>query len=178
MKRAQLAVLLAAAVAAGGLGLLAGSKWTAGTATRNVLPAVNVGELAPAISLPDLDDRTHALADYRGRPLLVNFWASWCRPCIEEMPMLDAFAAAQGDNGVQVVGIALDDRAAVEAFLRQTRVRYPILLDLAGPADSSVRLGNARGVLPYSVLIDAQGRVAAQKTGPFTAATLERFAHP
>ena len=90
--------------------------------------------------------------------------------------MLDTFAAAQGPNGVQVVGIALDEPAAVAAFLQRTPVRYPIWFEAAGPGDSSVRMGNTLGVLPFSVLIDAQGRVAARKTGPFTAAELERFA--
>src|SRR5690606_9631494 len=68
-----------------------------------------------------------------GRPTLVNLWASWCGPCIEEMPELQRFHAAQGANGVQVVGIALDDRAAVEDFLRRIPVDYPILLDAPGP---------------------------------------------
>src|SRR5690606_3950472 len=107
------------------------------------------GRPIPTLSLPALDGRQLALpAAWSGRPLLVNFWASWCAPCIEEMPELQRFASAQGETGVQVVGIALDDRPAVEAFLRKVPVRYPILLDRAGPADSSVRLGNARGVLP------------------------------
>lgn len=126
------------------------------------------GEPIPALSLPGLDDREVALpAAYAGRPLLVNFWASWCAPCIEEMPELQRFAAAQGADGVQVVGIALDDKAAVEDFLRRVPVDYPILLDAAGPRDSSVQLGNPKGVLPYSVLVSADGRLLKQRIGPF-----------
>lgn len=173
MKGTQFALLLAAAVAAGALGLVVGSRLDT---AKN--PHAAVGTDAVDISLPDLDGRPRKLSGFHGRPLLVNFWASWCGPCVEEMPLLDAFAAAQGANGVQVLGIALDEHARVEAFLRDTPVRYPILLDTAGPADSSVRLGNALGVLPYSVLIDAQGRIAAQKTGPFRGEELERFARP
>ena len=174
MKGAQLALLLAAGVVAGTLGLLVGSRWT----PERTRAETGLDVAAPDIALPDLSGRTRRLEDFRGRPLLVNFWASWCGPCIEEMPVLDAFAAAQGANGVQVVGIALDERAAVEAFLDKTPVGYPILLDSVGPADSSARLGNSLGVLPYTVLIDAQGRVTARKTGPFDAAALERFAAP
>ena len=125
------------------------------------------GGPVPAITLPDLDGVPRTLpAEYAGRPLLVNFWASWCPPCIEEMPELDRFAAAQGADGVQVIGIALDDQAAVEAFLDDVPVRYPVLLDVAGPRDSGVQLGNQRGVLPYTVLVAADGRRLRQRIGP------------
>ena len=102
-----------------------------------------------------------------GRPTLVNVWASWCGPCIEEMPELERYHAEQAGNGVQVVGIALDDRVAVEAFLHRIPVTYPILLDAPGPADAGVRLGNPAGVLPYTALLDADGRLVRQKIGPF-----------
>ena len=132
------------------------------------LPVARRGEAVPAIRLPALDGATVELpAAYAGRPVLVNLWASWCGPCIEEMPELDRFAAAQGPNGTQVVGIALDDPAAVEAFLKRVPVRYPILLDEAGPRDAGVQLGNPKGVLPYTALISADGRLIKQKIGPF-----------
>jgi len=132
------------------------------------LPVARRGEAVPAIRLPALDGATVELpAAYAGRPVLVNLWASWCGPCIEEMPELDRFAAAQGANGTQVVGIALDDAAAVEAFLKRVPVRYPILLDEAGPRDAGVQLGNPKGVLPYTALISADGRLIKQKIGPF-----------
>ena len=132
------------------------------------LPVARRGEAVPAIRLPALDGAIVELpAAYPGRPVLVNLWASWCGPCIEEMPELDRFAAAQGPNGTQVVGIALDDAAAVEAFLKRVPVRYPILLDEAGPRDAGVQLGNPKGVLPYTALISADGRLIKQKIGPF-----------
>ena len=109
------------------------------------------------------------------RPVLVNLWASWCGPCIEEMPELERYHVEQGANGVQVVGIALDDRTAVEAFLRRIPVGYPILLDAPGPADAGVRLGNPAGVLPYTALLDAQGRLVRQKIGPFAPGEIESW---
>ena len=126
------------------------------------------GQPMPTLTLPTLDGQTIALPGaYAGRPLLINLWASWCGPCIEEMPELDRYAAKQGAIGPQIVGIALDDADAVRAFLQRTPVTYPVLVDVAGPRDSGVQLGNPKGVLPFSVLIGADGRVLKQKLGPF-----------
>lgn len=137
------------------------------------------GEAIPALALPALDGRTVQLpADYAGRPLLVNFWASWCGPCIEEMPELERYAREQAGKGVQVIGIALDDKAAVDDFLKRVPVSYPILLDQAGPADSSVQLGNPKGVLPYSALVSADGRLLKQRIGPFAPGEIDGWAEP
>jgi thiol-disulfide isomerase/thioredoxin len=134
------------------------------------------GEPIPLLRLPDLAGRTVAVpATWAGRPLLINIWASWCSPCIEEMPELQRFAQTQGANGVQVVGIALDDPEAVRAFLARVPVNYPILIDAPGPADAGVRLGNVKGLLPYSVLVGADGRLLARRVGPFVHGELEDF---
>ena len=126
------------------------------------------GQRIPDFALRDLaGQEVHLPQDYAGRPLLVNVWATWCGPCRAEMPALQRFATEQGANGTQVVGIALDDAAAVRDFQRQLGIRYPILLDSPGPADAGVRLGNPKGVLPYSVLVSADGRLLRQRTGPF-----------
>lgn len=126
------------------------------------------GEKVPAFAVPGLDGKpVEVPTAWAGRPLLVNVWASWCGPCIEEMPELQRFHAGQGADGVQVVGIALDDAAAVREFLQRIPVDYPILVDAPGPADAGVRLGNPKGVLPYSVLLSADGRLLKQRIGPF-----------
>lgn len=134
------------------------------------------GETIPTLHLPGLDGGIVELpAAHLGRPQLINFWASWCGPCIEEMPELDRFAASQAADGTQVVGIALDDADAVAAFLQKIPVDYPILIDAAGPADSGVQLGNLRGVLPYTVLLDSQGRLVKQKIGPFRPGEIDHW---
>jgi thiol-disulfide isomerase/thioredoxin len=137
------------------------------------------GEPIPPLRLPTLDGGRLALpADYAGRPLLINVWASWCGPCIAEMPELDRFAAEHAGYGTQVVGIALDDADAVNAFLQRVPVRYPIALDTPGPRDAGVQLGNPRGVLPYSVLVSADGRLLKQRIGPFASGELDAWATP
>jgi len=183
--------VVAAAALAGLLGVVASlavdRSWLARTRLGQAMlqagaddtdaSAARVGDRLPAIELPTPQGERRRLADLAaGRPMLVNFWASWCRPCLEEMPALDAFARRQGANGVQAVGIALDDVDAVRAFLAARPVGYAVLVDTAGPADSSVRLGNARGVLPYSVLVGADGRILKQWTGPLEPDDLEDWA--
>jgi thiol-disulfide isomerase/thioredoxin len=162
--------------AAGQQALQALADATAPAPPAGVHPA-RPGDPLPAIRLPGLDGNSVELASIApGRPLLVNVWASWCGPCVEEMPELQRFALAQGDQGVQVVGLALDTPAGVRAFLDRIPVGYPILLDTPGPADASVLLGNTRGLLPYTVLVDARGKVVKQKLGPFAHGEIEDWA--
>ncbi|GAB6197371.1 TlpA family protein disulfide reductase [Lysobacter xanthus] len=182
--------ILAAAAIAGVLGVAAslllgggmhGTKLARAIApppaTAPGLAVAGVGDPIPALALPDLHGRVRPLADVlAGRPAILNFWASWCGPCLEEMPALDAFARRQGANGVQVVGIALDDADAVRAFLRRRPVGYAVRIDAPGPADAGARLGNARGVLPYSVLVGADGRILRRHAGPLTARDLDDWA--
>jgi thiol-disulfide isomerase/thioredoxin len=140
-------------------------------AAREPPPGVAVatrGKPIPVINVRDLAGNSIEFPTrYAGRAMLVNVWASWCAPCLKEMPELQRFAMQHAANGVQVVGIALDDADAVNAFLRRVPVSYPILLDTPGPADAGVRLGNPKGVLPYSVLVSADGRLLKQRIGPF-----------
>lgn len=137
------------------------------------------GERVAPLSVRRLDGGRLALpADFAGRPVLVNVWASWCGPCIEEMPELQRFAASQGPAGVQVLGIALDEEANVREFLRKIPVSYPIALDAPGPGDAGVRLGNPQGVLPYSALVSADGILLKQRIGPFAHGEIDRWARP
>ena len=200
MKLGSTAKLLLVAVGAGALGIGVG-LWQAGPgpllgteigqrAVQEALsasapkPPADVkiaerGEIVASFVVPDLKGQPVEIPGaYAGRPVLLNLWASWCGPCVKEMPELARFAGVQGANGTQVVGIALDEPAAVEAFLKRVPVNYPVLIDAPGPRDAGVRLGNPKGVLPYSVLLDADGRVLKQKIGPFAPGEIDRWARP
>jgi len=135
--------------------------------------ALDIGTPVAAFSLPDTAGKPFALPT-PGREVLVNYWASWCQPCLAEMPILRDFAQRKGANGTQVVGIALEEAGDSQAWLRQHPSSYTMLFEMPSATDSSVALGNKRGLLPYSVLIGADGRVLATRTGPFAdAADLE-----
>ncbi|MGH8081577.1 MAG: TlpA disulfide reductase family protein [Lysobacter sp.] len=134
------------------------------------------GEPLPPLRLPDLKGQTVELPKaYAGRPILINVWASWCGPCIKEMPELSRYAKTQGATGTQVIGVALDNAADVGAFLQRVPVDYPIVLDAPGPRDAGVQLGNPKGVLPYTVLIGADGKLIKQRIGPFVDGEIESW---
>ena len=162
------------------LGQRALAWWMSATSTPPAhLVVARRGEVLPPLRLSAMDGRVVSLpADYAGRPVLINLWASWCGPCVREMPALQRFHAQQGGNGVQVVGIALDDPGAVREFLARAGVRYPILIDAPGPTDAGVRLGNPKGVLPYSVLVSADGRLLRQHLGPLADDEIAQWARP
>lgn len=137
-----------------------------------------VGQPAPALKLLDLAGTTHDLADYRGHPVVLNFWASWCLPCREEMPALDRAQQRHGASGATVIGVAMDQSASVRAFLAAQPVSYPIVLGQLSHPSSAYRFGDVSDVLPYSVLIGADGRVRAQHAGPLDDAQLQQWLAP
>ncbi len=106
-----------------------------------------------------------AMAELKGRPLLINFWATWCPPCVEEMPLLSRFYTQVKDNGWQMLGLAIDQADLVQRFLTRTPVSYPIAM--AGPAgvELTKKLGNAAGGLPFTVVFDRKGDIRHRKLG-------------
>jgi thiol-disulfide isomerase/thioredoxin len=126
-------------------------------------PAVH--EQAPEFNLPDLAGRPVALSSFRGRPVLLNFWASWCGPCRAELPELETLSRER-PGCLAVLGVAEDsgDAATVAEFARQRRLTYPVLID-DGRAGAAYRVVT----IPHSVLIDSEGRVVGTFSGAVTA---------
>jgi thiol-disulfide isomerase/thioredoxin len=116
------------------------------------------------------------MATLRGKPLLLNFWATWCPPCVKEMPMLDVFYQAQRAKGWQVVGLAVDSPTPVREFLKRVPVSFPIGLAGMEGSELSRALGNPNGSLPFTVVLNAKGDVVVQKLGSIEPADLENWA--
>lgn len=113
------------------------------------------------------------MADFRGRPLLLNFWATWCPPCIEELPLINAFYKENAANGWQVLGLAVDKASAVQAFLQKTPLDFPVGMAGIAGADLGRNLGNLAGGLPFSVALSADGSVIQRKMGRLQASDLQ-----
>ena len=117
-----------------------------------------------------------AMASLRGQTLLLNFWATWCPPCIEELPLIDGFFQENSKKGWQVLGLAVDQRAAVNGFLAKAPVMFPVALAGMSGVALSQSLGNLGGGLPFTVVIGKDGLVLHRKMGRVTAEDLRAWA--
>ncbi len=116
------------------------------------------------------------MATLRGKPLLINFWATWCAPCLRELPALDAFHRQFQAKGWQVLGLAVDAAIPVREFLTKVKVNYLIALAGLDGTDLIAQLGNLQGGLPFSVVIDSQGKLAQRRMGETNLAELTAWA--
>ncbi|MGI4858138.1 MAG: TlpA family protein disulfide reductase [Janthinobacterium lividum] len=114
---------------------------------------------------PQSGGTQRSLAGYRGKILVVNFWASWCGPCVREMPALSGLSRQYAARGVRFVGIGVDSDANIAAFLKKVAVDYPVHIAGADGAALARAMGDTPGALPYTVLIDDQGRIRWTKLG-------------
>jgi thiol-disulfide isomerase/thioredoxin len=157
MKRRSL--LIGGAGAAAAVAGLGGALWQ----SRHAEPQPDAAFWSLRFERPEGGEL--AMAALRGQPFLLNFWATWCRPCVVEMPLLDKFHRAQRARGWQVVGLAVDSPTPVRAFLAQRAVSFPVGLAGLEGVELARSLGNASGALPFSVLFDAGGQAVAHKLG-------------
>lgn len=136
------------------------------------MPAATHGPLPehrPDFSLPDPAGKRHNISEWDGKALVVNFWATWCPPCRREIPLLDELQKQYGDQGVQIIGIAVDERGAVQDYQKEMHFDYPVLV---GQEDAE-KVAAGFGIdqlygLPMSVLVDRDGKVLAIHTGELT----------
>lgn len=117
-----------------------------------------------------------ALKSFSGKPLLLNFWATWCPPCVEELPMLNAFYREHAAKGWQVLGLAIDQPSAVRKFLARIPLEFPVGLAGLGGTDLGRSLGNLTGGLPFTVVLGGAGRVLHRKMGQVTPEDLRLWA--
>jgi peroxiredoxin len=129
-----------------------------------------IGDLAPDFSRPDLAGKPVRLADYQGKLVLLNFWASWCGPCLEEMPKFSGWQREYGAQGLQVIGVSMDDDpASARRLIARHPTAYPILI---GDAELGESFGGVLG-LPLTYLIDPKGRIVARYQGSGDLAKME-----
>jgi len=139
--------------------------------------ATVAGEPLPAgLQLSGLDGKPHGLEEWHGKLLLVNFWATWCTPCLHEIPQLVKLQKQYAAHGLQIIGPAVDDPDAVRSMLGPLGINYPVL---TGSPDSMIdimeKLGNGPGGLPFSILVGPDGLIVSRQLGEFTPAQLTKL---
>ncbi|MBN1377760.1 MAG: TlpA family protein disulfide reductase [Gammaproteobacteria bacterium] len=118
-----------------------------------------IGQPRPDFLLTDIDGKLHRISEWDGRTLLLNFWATWCPPCREEIPTFNAMQAEFAEQGFSVIGIALDELQNVKSFAKNTPLNYSVLIGQTSADEVLRRYGNTTGGLPYSVFIDKNGLI-------------------
>jgi thiol-disulfide isomerase/thioredoxin len=136
------------------------------------------GTERPDFTLPDLEGRLRQVGEWDGKVLVVNFWATWCPPCLREIPHFVELQRRHATRGLQFLGVAVDDPDAVSAYAEGIGVNYPILVLQAGAAELSGRYGNRFGALPYTAIVDRQGRLVAARAGEIRPSDLEAIVTP
>ena len=128
----------------------------------------------PSFQLPDLSGKMRQIDEWNGRVIVVNFWATWCPPCLEEMPDFIELQDEYGVRGLQFVGIALDDEFKVQEFVREMGVDYPVLLGGNDAIKVSDSYGNRLGALPYTIVIDRLGMIVKTYRGEVSRSSVEK----
>ncbi|MHB9101409.1 MAG: TlpA family protein disulfide reductase [Sulfuricella sp.] len=131
-----------------------------------------------AASFMDLDDKLQPLKQWRGKVVVLNFWAPWCPPCREEIPDFIKMQDKYRERGLVFIGVALDEKIKVQAFADEIGVNYPILLGEMDAVDLARKIGNRLGGLPFTVVIDRSGRIVASAVGGLNQARLEKIVLP
>jgi len=151
----------------------------AGAATAGALLSWRLGREPDEVTLlrealvTDLDGKRRSLLEWQGRVLVLNFWATWCDPCREEIPAFVRVRQKLRRSGVEFVGIAIDQAAKVAIFAKSVHIDYPLLLVGRDGLDLMRRLGNTSGALPFTVIVNQEGRIAFRSLGALTGPRIE-----
>lgn len=126
-----------------------------------------LGMAMPEFSLPDIDGKLHNISDWQGKVIVLNFWATWCPPCVREIPLFVELQERYASQGLQFVGIAIDELQAVRDFSNTYGINYPNLIGAQDAVEIAKKYGNRLGTLPYTVVINRQGNIAFIQLGEF-----------
>lgn len=129
----------------------------------------------PAITLAGLEQATISLSDFEGRPLLVNFWATWCRPCRKEIPLLIALREAHADQGLEIIGIAIDELEPTREMAASFGINYPVMVGEQEGIDAMVAFGAPTTALPFTAAVDRDGQIVAGHVGELTEEEAQRL---
>lgn len=168
-------ILVAVAALAAGAGFYAYQQRAAhappspaATAPPPAAPARKLVATVPAFSLADREGTVRSLADWHGKSLIVNFWATWCAPCRKEIPLLQKLQREHGGDGFQVVGIAVDFRDKVLAYADEMKIDYPLLIGEQEALDAAAAFGIDAVGFPFTIFTDRQGRIVVAHMGELT----------
>ncbi|MGH8751355.1 MAG: TlpA family protein disulfide reductase [Burkholderiales bacterium] len=168
MTRRALLFILVAAVALGS-GVFFG---------RQVPPDADAAQALLGASLPDLYGQKQNLSRWRGKVLVVNFWATWCPPCREEIPEFIKFQDQYRERGLLFVGVAVDKKDAVAAYAKEVGINYPVLLGELDAMELSRKAGNHAGALPFTTILDRNGKIVSSQLGGLTVPKLKAIITP
>lgn len=161
----------------------AGAAWWRGHGELQTPPAVPAGSAAGgadgtfwSLAFDTPDGKSLAMSSFRGKPLLVNFWATWCPPCVEELPLLDFFYQENKGKGWQAVGLAVDQPSAVRTWLQTRPLNFPVGMAGLNGTELSKSMGNLSGSLPFSLVFGASGEVLHRKIGKVMPEELAQWA--
>jgi peroxiredoxin len=171
LSRSNTFILALAVIAAGVGGWLQHASRQAHA--PNGVQVAAVGDMRPDLTLIDMEGKPRRLSEFHARRVLLNFWATWCAPCLKEMPALAEAQAKFGEKELIVVGIAMDDPERIRPFLAAHPVSYPILVGQMESPSTSLQFGDEAQVLPFSVLLDTDGRILTTQRGPLPLETLD-----
>ena len=141
-------------------------------------PAAEPGDRLVAFTLPDLKNEPHAINEWLGKLMVLNFWATWCPPCREEIPVFIELQEQYAERGLQIIGVAIDHKQDVADYADGMFINYPVLLGDEKTLAIMARYGNRIGTLPYSVVIAPDGRIVGRKMGAYTRTELETQLKP
>lgn len=150
--------------------VIAGAAVAAGLFTRQYLASDETSQTVAQLNfnLPDLADKPQSIEQWRGKILIINFWATWCPPCLKEISEFIKLQDEYKDKGVQFIGIAIEDKQPVDDYLKRIKINYPILIGGEGATMLAQQWGNVINTVPFTVIVNPQGQIVHRQLGELT----------